>query len=156
MLGMVVIAPRLTAKFGPKAMITTGLVLLAGGLGWLSLVHPEGTFAVDVLPASLVAALGMSLAFIPSLQMAISSAAPEQGGLASGIVNTSYQIGSALGLAVVTAIAVPFGANELGDPVALTDGFSAAFVAAAAVALAGVVLAAITVRTRKSELVEAA
>jgi MFS family permease len=111
---------------------------------------------VDVLPASLVAALGMSLAFIPSLQMAISSAAPEQGGLASGIVNTSYQIGSALGLAVVTAIAVPFGANELGDPVALTDGFSAAFVAAAAVALAGVVLAAITVRTRKSELVEAA
>jgi EmrB/QacA subfamily drug resistance transporter len=156
MIGMVVIAPRLTAKFGPKAMIVTGLVLLAAGLGWLSLVRPDGMFAADVLPASLVAALGMSLAFIPSLQMAISSAAPEQGGLASGIVNTSYQIGSALGLAAVTAIAVPLGANELGDPVALTDGFSAAFVAAAAVALAGVVLAAITVRSRKPDLVKAA
>lgn len=156
MLGMVVIAPRLTAKFGPKAMVTAGLVLLAAGLGWLALVRPEGTFAVDVLPASLVAALGMSLAFIPSLQMAISSAAPEQGGLASGIVNTSYQIGSALGLAVVTAIAVPFGANELGDPEALTDGFSAAFTAAAAIALAGVVLALATVRSAKRDLVEAA
>jgi hypothetical protein len=88
--------------------------------------------------------------------MAISSAAPEQGGLASGIVNTSYQIGSALGLAVVTAIAVPFGANELGDPEALTDGFSAAFTAAAAIALAGVVLALATVRSAKRDLVEAA
>ncbi|MFG3341036.1 MFS transporter [Glycomyces sp. NPDC048151] len=156
MLGMVVIAPRLANRFGPKAMIATGLVLLAAGLGWLSFVRPEGTFAVDVLPASLVAALGMSLAFIPSLQMAISSAAPEQGGLASGIVNTSYQIGSALGLAVVTAIAVPFGANELGDPEALTAGFSAAFTAAAAVALAGVVLALVTVRSAKRDLVKAA
>ncbi|PRY60920.1 MFS transporter [Glycomyces artemisiae] len=156
MLGMVVIAPRLTAKFGSKAMIATGLLLLAAGLGWLSLVRPDGTFAADVLPASLVAALGMSLAFIPSLQMAISSTAPEQGGLASGIVNTSYQIGSALGLAVVTAIAVPFGANELGNPEALTDGFSAAFTAAAAIAVAGVVLAVATVRRTKAEVTTAA
>ncbi|MEU5156129.1 MFS transporter [Glycomyces sp. NPDC021274] len=156
MIGMVVISPRLTAKFGPKAMIVTGLVLLAAGLGWLSLIRPDGTFAADVLPASLVAALGMSLAFIPSLQMAISSAAPEQGGLASGIVNTSYQIGSALGLAAVTAIAVPLGANELGDPVALTDGYSAAFIAAAAVALAAAVVAVATVRRSRVEVATAA
>nr|WP_307814496.1 MFS transporter [Glycomyces sp. YM15] len=156
MIGMVVLAPRLTAKFGPKAMIVTGLVLLAAGLGWLSLVRPDGTFAADVLPASLVAALGMSLAFIPSLQMAISSAAPEQGGLASGIVNTSYQIGSALGLAAVTAIAVPLGADELGDPVALTDGYSAAFIAAAAVAVLAIIATAATVRSRRPDLVKAA
>ncbi|HEX2144411.1 MAG TPA: MFS transporter [Glycomyces sp.] len=156
MVGMVVVAPRLTARFGPKAMIVTGLVLLAAGLGWLALVRPDGTYAADVLPASLVAALGMSLAFIPSLQMAISSARPEQGGLASGIVNTSYQIGSALGLAVVTAIAVPFGADELGDPAALTDGFSAAFIAAAAISLAAVIVTGATVRSRKSALVKAA
>ncbi|MDA1361485.1 MFS transporter [Glycomyces luteolus] len=153
---MVVLAPRLTAAFGPKAMIVTGLALLAAGLGWLSLVRPDGTFAADVLPASLVAALGMSLAFIPSLQMAISSAAPEQGGLASGIVNTSYQIGSALGLATVTAIAVPLGADELGDPVALTDGYSAAFTAAAAVAVLAIITTAATVRSRKPDLVKAA
>ncbi|GAA1659640.1 DHA2 family efflux MFS transporter permease subunit [Glycomyces endophyticus] len=156
MVGMVVVAPRLTDRFGPKAMIVTGLVLLAAGLGWLALVRPDGTYAADVLPASLVAALGMSLAFIPSLRTAISSARPEQGGLASGIVNTSYQIGSALGLAVVTAVAVPFGADEVGDPAALTSGFSAAFIAAAAIALAAALAAAATLRSRRRDLVEAA
>ncbi len=124
MVGMVALAPRLMARFGAKAMTVTGLVLLAGGLYWLSFIRADGTFWADVLPASLLAALGMSLAFIPSLQTAISSAKPEEGGLASGIVNTGYQIGSALGLAVVTAVAVPYGAGQIGDPAALTDGFS--------------------------------
>jgi EmrB/QacA subfamily drug resistance transporter len=156
MIGMVAIAPRLMARFGSKAMIVTGLVLLSGGLFWLSFIRPEGTFAVDVLPASLLAALGMALAFIPSLQMAISSARPEEGGLASGIVNTGYQIGSALGLAVVTALAVADGAGEAGNATALTDGFSTAFIAAAIVALTAAVLAAVTVRRTKAEVTTAA
>ena len=121
-----------------------------------SFIRPEGTFAVDVLPASLLSALGMALAFIPSLQMAISSAGPEEGGLASGIVNTGYQIGSALGLAVVTAIAVAGGAGEVGDAPALTDGFSTAFIAAAVVVLAAAVFAAVTVRRAKTEVTTAA
>jgi sugar phosphate permease len=108
----------------------------------LSLVRPDGTFAVDGLPASLIAATGMALAFIPSLGTAISSAKPEEGGLASGIVNTSYQVGSALGLAVITAIATSQGADRLRDVTALTDGYQAAFIAAAAIAGAGAVLAA--------------
>ena len=149
MIGMVAIAPRVTARFGPKGTIAAGMVALAGGLYWLSLVRSDGTFWADVLPASLLAALGMSLAFIPSLNTAISSAKPEEGGLASGIVNTSYQIGSALGLAVATAIAAAFGAGQIGDKTALTDGFSAAFVTAAAIALAGAVLAVVTLRTAK-------
>ena len=57
----------------------------------MSLIRPTGNFWVDVLPASLVAAAGMTLAFIPSLGTAISAARPEEGGLASGIVNVSYQ-----------------------------------------------------------------
>jgi EmrB/QacA subfamily drug resistance transporter len=156
MVGMVSIAPRLMARFGSKAMIVTGLVLLAGGLFWLSFIRPEGSFVIDVLPASLLAALGMALAFIPSLQTAISSARPEQGGLASGIVNTGYQIGSALGLAVVTALAVANGAGEVGNKPALTEGFSTAFVAAAVVALAAAVLAAVTVRRTKAAVTTAA
>ena len=147
MIGMVVLAPRAIGRFGPKAMTVTGLVLLAIGMGWLALVRANGTYAVDVLPASLVAALGMSLAFIPSLGTAISSARPEEGGLASGIVNTSYQVGSALGLAVMTAIAAAHGSRQLGDPGALTNGFSAAFAGAAVVALAGAVLALVTLRS---------
>jgi EmrB/QacA subfamily drug resistance transporter len=156
MVGMTALAPRLIARFGAKAMITTGLVLLAGGLYWLSFARPEGTFAVDVLPASLVAALGMALAFVPSLQTAISSARPEEGGLASGIVNTGYQIGSALGLAVVTALAVADGAGAVGDKAALAEGFSTAFTAAALIAVAAAVLAAATLRTAKAELTTAA
>ena len=78
-----------------------------------------------MLPATLVTAAGMAMAFIPSLGMALSAAAPEEGGLASGIVNTNYQVGSALGLAAMTAVASAFGADQIGDAVALTDGFSA-------------------------------
>jgi hypothetical protein len=128
-------------------MVVTGMTLLAAGLGWLSFVRPDGNFWVDVLPASLVAALGMSLAFIPSLGTAISSARPEEGGLAAGIVNVSYQVGSALGLAAMTAVATSAGAGQLGNLDALTDGFSAAFIGAAVIALVGAGLAAATLRT---------
>lgn len=137
MVGMIAIAPRVLASVGPKVATVTGLVLLAAGLGWLALIDPDGSYAVDVLPASLVAALGMSLAFIPTLGTAISAARPEEGGLASGIVNTSYQVGSALGLAVMTAIAAANGADQIGDRAALTNGFSAAFIGAAIVAGVG-------------------
>lgn len=153
---MVVVAPRVIARFGPKAPIVAGLLVLAAGLVVLSLVRPGGSFAVDVLPASLIAATGMALAFIPSLGTAISSAKPEEGGLASGIVNTSYQVGSALGLAVMTAIATSQGADRLGDTAALTDGYSAAFLGAAGLAVAGAVLAAALLRFPKAPAAPAA
>lgn len=63
-------------------MIVSGFVVLGAGLAWLSFVRPEGNYAVDVLPASLVAALGMVLAFVPSLTTAISSARPEETAIA--------------------------------------------------------------------------
>jgi predicted MFS family arabinose efflux permease len=126
--------------------VVGGLLLLAGGLALLSLVRSNGSFAVDVLPASLVAAAGMALAFIPSLQTAISSARPEEGGLASGIVNTGYQVGSALGLAAMTALAAANGADRLGNLTALTDGYGAAFLGAAGIAAVGGLVAAVTLR----------
>jgi sugar phosphate permease len=148
MIGMIVLAPRAIGRLGPKPTTVTGLLLLTAGMAWLSLISPDGSFTTDVLPASLLAALGMSLAFIPSLGTAISSARPEEGGLASGIVNTSYQVGSALGLAAMTAVASANGADQLGDLPSLTNGFSAAFIGAAAIALAGALIAAATLRTR--------
>lgn len=133
---MVALAPRLQARFGAKTMIVSGLLLLAGGLFWLSFVRPDGVYAVDVLPASLLAALGMSLAFVPSLGTAINAAPASETGVASGLVSTSYQIGSALGLAVLTAVAYGIsGAEPTG--VELTQGYSAAFMGAAILALAG-------------------
>ncbi|MCP2167316.1 MFS transporter [Goodfellowiella coeruleoviolacea] len=151
MLIMVAIAPRLAARWGAKAMIVSGLAVLALGLVWLSLVRPTGTYWVDVLPASLVAATGMALAFVPSLGTAMSSARPEEGGLASGIVNTSYQVGSALGLAAMTALATSLGANELGDAAALTTGQSAAFLGAAGIAAVGALVAGVTLRGRRAQ-----
>ena len=147
---MVVVAPRVIARFGPKMPIVAGMLLLAAGMAVLSLARADGNFVVDVLPASLIAATGMALAFIPSLGTAISSAKPEEGGLASGIVNTSYQVGSALGLAAMTALASAQGADQLGDVGALTDGYSAAFLGAAGIALAGALLAAILLRAPKA------
>jgi EmrB/QacA subfamily drug resistance transporter len=146
MVGMVVVAPRVMARVGAKPMVVGGLLALAAGLALLSLVRADGSFLVDVLPASLVAAAGMALAFIPSLQTAISSARPEEGGLASGIVNTSYQVGSAIGLAAMTALAASQGADRLGNVGALTDGYSAAFLGAAGIAVVGGLLVAMTLR----------
>jgi EmrB/QacA subfamily drug resistance transporter len=147
MVGMIVAAPRLIGRFGPKAMTVAGLATLAAGLVWLSLLRSGGSFWVDILPASLVTAAGMAMAFIPSLGLALSSAAPEEGGLAAGIVNTSYQIGSALGLAAMTAVASVFGADRVGDLTGLTDGFSAGLVGAAGIAAAGAALAATWLRS---------
>jgi hypothetical protein len=147
MLGMIVVAPRVIAKAGPKKTLVGGMAVLTAGLAALSLIRPAGSFWGDVLPGSLLAAAGMSLAFIPSLGIALSSARPEEGGLASGLVNTSYQIGSALGLAAMTAVAAANGADLLTDVAALTDGYSAAVVGAAVVAAAGAVVAAVTLRT---------
>ena len=149
MLGMVLVAPRVIARFGPKVPLVTGMGILALALWAMSFVRADGSFWADVLPASLLAAAGMSLAFIPSLGIALSSAAPEEGGLAAGIVNTSYQVGSALGLAAMTAVAAAYGADTLGDAVSLTDGYSAAFIGAGAVAAAGAVVAAVTLRLPK-------
>jgi MFS family permease len=89
----------------------------------------------------------MAMAFIPSLGTALSSAAPEEGGLAAGIVNTSYQFGSAIGLAAMTAVAAAFGADQVGNPVELTNGFSAGLLGAAGIAAVGAVAAKVLLAT---------
>lgn len=153
MVGMVAVAPRLIGRFGPKAMTVAGLATLAIGLLWLSHhIRPDGSFTVNVLPASLVTAAGMAMAFIPSLGMALSSAAPEEGGLASGLVSTNYQIGSALGLATMTAVASAFGADRIGDTVAQTNGFSAGLLGAAGIAAAGGLLTAAWLRSPRPQV----
>lgn len=139
---MIALAPRLQERFGAKSLIVSGLLLLAGGLVWLAFVRPDGNYAVDVLPASLLAALGMSLAFVPSLGTAINAAPPAETGVASGLVSTSYQIGSALGLAVLTAIVYGIAGTDA-SKVELTQGYSAAFIGAAILALLGAIITAI-------------
>ncbi len=149
MIVMVVATERLVGRFGTKPTLVTGLVMLALGLGTLAFVTADGSFLGDVLIGSLIAALGMSLAFIPAIMTAMSGAAPEAAGLASGIVNSTYQIGSALGLAVMTAVASSAGADQLGDVSALTDGYAAAFVGAGLIAMIAAVVAFTTIGRRR-------
>jgi EmrB/QacA subfamily drug resistance transporter len=140
MVFMIGVTARVVTRFGFRPTIVAGMLLLAAGIGWLSQVRADGSYLVDVLPATLVAATGMSLAYIPAMLAALSGARPEEGGLASGIVNTTYQVGSALGLAAMTAIGAANGASEIGNVPALVDGFQSVFVGAAAIAVAGAVV----------------
>jgi EmrB/QacA subfamily drug resistance transporter len=148
-LGMTLLAPRLLARFGAKPLIVAGFVFLAVGLVWLAFARPDGAYAVDVLPASLVAALGMALAFVPSLGTAIGAARPEETGVASGLVNTSYQIGSAVGLAALTVLSsvVAAGGTTAEE---LTAAYAAAFIGAAVIAALGAVVASATLRGSRS------
>jgi MFS family permease len=104
-----------------------------------------------VLPASLVAAGGMSLAYIPALMSAVSHARKEESGLASGIMNTSYQIGSALGLAVMVALASAQTLQDsnnsgIGSIGALNNGFHLAFIGTAVAAAVAATVALIAIR----------
>jgi MFS family permease len=136
---MISTTPRLMSRFGIKRNLVTGLGLLTAGIAMFSLTPSNSsennttfTFMVYVLPASLIAAVGMSLAYIPVLTAAISNTHKEQTGLASGLVNTSYQTGSALGLAIIVAIASSqteiLGNLGLPSIEALNGGFHIAFI----------------------------
>ena len=148
MVVMVGVVARVVERVGVKPPMVLGLAILAGGIALFATVPSDGGgYASAFLPASLVAALGMSLTFIPAMMAAIGAAPPEQGGLASGIVNTTYQVGSAIGLAAITALSVAYGGDQLGNPVALTEGFHAAFLGAAGIALAAGLVALRFIRT---------
>jgi EmrB/QacA subfamily drug resistance transporter len=149
---MIGASSKLIGRLGVKHSLVAGLGLLAVAM-LMFVATPSGkggSFVTHVLPASLVAAGGMSLAYIPALMSAVSHVRKEESGLASGIVNTSYQIGSALGLAIMVAIASAQTLldenNGFGSIDALNNGFHLAFTAAAAVAAIAAIVAFVTIR----------
>lgn len=150
---MVGMTGKLVAKFGFKTNLIAGLIALTGSLLLFSTIPPDGTFLINVLPASLLGALGMSLAYIPGTIASMSGAKPEEMGLASGLVNTSYQVGSALGLAIIVAISAAktntVKASGVADVIALNSGFQTAFIAAAVVSAIAAIIAAISIKTLK-------
>lgn len=146
MVVMVGFSGRLIGRFGPKANLTIGLLLMGASLLMFANLPTDGTFWVNVLPASLLAALGMALAYIPATMSGMSGAKPEETGLASGLINTTYQIGSAVGLAVMVALAAsvaPQGGAETAD---LLPGFQTAFFGAAVAAFLGAAATLVFVR----------
>lgn len=150
---MVGVTGKLVAKFGFKSNMIVGLLILAASLILFSAVPEDGTFVANVLPASLLGAVGMSLTYIPGTIASMSGAKPEETGLASGLVNTSYQVGSALGLAIIVAISAAktntlkmVGDTEL---TALNAGFQTAFFSAGMICIIAAIIAGVYIRTIK-------
>ena len=162
MMMMTWLMPRLIGKLGVKENLIVGLGLLTVGLILFSFIPANSEqgdnnhiFLVYVLPASIISALGMSFSYIPILVSAISNARNEDSGITSGLVNTTYQIGSAVGLAILVSLStshsdllIDIGTNMLE---ALNQGFHLAFIGAAIISAIASLTAVSFIRTRPKE-----
>ncbi|WP_262401423.1 hypothetical protein [Actinomadura sp. CNU-125] len=139
-------AGALIARIGLRTSMAIGLAVTAAGLAWFSRMSADGSFTVDVLGPTLLIGVGAGLAFVTTTIGATSGTRPEQAGLASGLFNTAQQFGGSLGLAAVVAISTAVTADAAGTGIAaLTEGYRAGMLTAAALALAASVLAVVLV-----------
>jgi MFS family permease len=137
------VAAQLVNRVGVKPVLTAGMVFLTAGLLFFTQVSVGGSYVTDLLPGFLIIAVGMGFSFVPISIAALAGVQPAEAGLASGLINTSQQIGGALGIAALSAIATSVTTDAVGSgtaaPQALVDGFQAAFWGGALVAALGVV-----------------
>jgi len=143
------IASGLVTKVGFKPILAIGMACIALGLIWFTQIDVDGTFLKDILGPSLLAAVGLGFAFVPVTIAAVSGIEDREQGLASGLINTSQQVGGALGLAILAAIANSvIGSSE--SPSTLVEGFQAAFAVGAGFAILGLIATLVLVRTSDS------
>jgi EmrB/QacA subfamily drug resistance transporter len=149
------VAQALTTRYGPRPVIVTGLLVLAASMVAYTRIPVDGHYWPDLLPAYLAFALGLAFAFVPVTIAALAQVAPREAGLASGLINTSQQIGGAIGIAIATTI-FRTKAKDLGfTPQAFVTGYQDAFWALIALALLGAVAAFILLRgVRRADIVE--
>ncbi|KAB2917577.1 MAG: MFS transporter [Bacteroidetes bacterium] len=151
---MVGVTGKLIQKLGFKSNLVMGLLALTVSLFWFSAAPENGSFVAHILGPSILAAIGMALAYIPGTIAAMSGAKPEETGLASGLVNTSYQIGSAIGLAIAVAIATStantLASNGTAMSTALNNSFQIAFIVAGIISLLAALCAILFVKTPKT------
>ena len=144
------VSARLNMRFGARATLVPELSLMAGGLVLFSRAPVDASYVSDILPAMVLLGTGAGLAFPSLMTLAMSSATQEDSGLASGLVNTTLQVGGALGLAVIATLSTTRTENLLagGDSQAsaLTGGFHLAFLIGA-----GLVLAALAVAVERAQ-----
>jgi EmrB/QacA subfamily drug resistance transporter len=149
------LSAKLVLRFGIRPPLTAGLLLAALGLLLLARAPVDGNFAIDVLPSMILLGLGAGMAFNPVLLAAMSDVEPTEAGLASGLVNTSFMMGGALGLAVLASLAASRSDTLLADgesqAAALTGGYHVAFLVAGIFAAAAAGLAAVSLRVRTPE-----
>jgi EmrB/QacA subfamily drug resistance transporter len=146
------VAAAAVNKVGVKPALVLGMSLLTAGLLYFTQVSVDGTYWTDLFPGFLILGVAIPFAFVPITIAALAGTKPEEAGLASGLINTAQQIGGAVGIAILSTIAVSTTDGALTDgtavPVALTDGFVNAFWAGAGIAFAGLLVSIFMVRRR--------
>jgi len=144
------VASQLVTKVGFKPVLVSGMALIAIALVWFAQVSVGDSYVAAILGPSILAAIGLGFAFVPVTIGAVSGVSPGDSGLASGLINTAQQVGGALGLAVLVAVANNVTADPR-DPVQLTDGFQAAFLTGAGIAVLGILAAVFLIRSADSQ-----
>jgi EmrB/QacA subfamily drug resistance transporter len=150
------LASNLVTRIGFKPTMVTGMLFVAAGLLWFTQVSaPGGTYVGDVLFPSMLVAVGLGFSFVTTTIAAVTGVEPARAGLASGLINTTQQVGGALGLAITATVANTttrhaFASGEHVRTVALTQGFQDAFLVCAGLALLGALLAATLILSRDS------
>ena len=139
-------------RVGVKPALILGMSLLTVGLVYFTQVSVDGSYWTDLFPGFLILGVGIPFAFVPITIAALAGTRPQEAGLASGLINTSQQIGGAVGIAILSTIAVSRTDNAVASgsavPVALVDGYQAAFWVGAVIAFAGVLVSIFLVRGR--------
>jgi len=148
------VAAQLVNRVGVKPVLVAGMLALTSGLVYFTQVSVHGSYLGDLLPGFLLVGVGLGFSFVPISIAALAGVSPAEAGLASGLFNTSQQIGGALGIAVLSTIATSRTSDAIAAgstlPSALVDGFTGAFLVGVGIAAVGV-LAALTL-IRREEL----
>jgi MFS family permease len=155
LIGASALASRLVDRFTPKPVLSVGLLIATVGFILLTRIDGHGDYASHVLPAMVVLGVGLGMSFVPITIAATNGVASGDSGLASGLLNTTQQVGGSLGLAVLSSVSTSRTTSALDGgsalPVALTHGFKGAFVVAAALCAVGVVVALVLLPGRRRE-----
>jgi EmrB/QacA subfamily drug resistance transporter len=149
------IAQAATTRFGARPVLTAGMTLLVGGMVWYAQIPVHGRFVADLLGGYVLVGVGLALSFVSVSIAALSGVGPKVAGLASGLINTTQQVGGAIGVAVTGSVAVSRAdgllASGHSSAYAFTHGYALGFWVMAGIALAGLLLALVTVpRARPS------
>ena len=152
------VAAQLVTRIGVKPVLVIGMSTLTGGLVFFTQVSAGGSYAADLLPGFLLIGVGLGFSFVPISIAALAGVEPAEAGLASGLINTSQQIGGAIGIAALSTIATSRTEDAVGSgaelSAALVDGFAGAFLVGAVVAALGILSVLLLIRRDELEEVD--
>jgi EmrB/QacA subfamily drug resistance transporter len=145
------VSPRLGLRFGARPVLLGGLTLIALSLLWMARLPVDGDYVVDLLPAMFLLGAGAGISFPQIMTLAMSAATPQDSGLLSGLINTTQQVGAAVGLAVLATLATERSEELIRDgasnPSALTSGYTLAFAIGAGFVIAAIAVAIAVLRS---------